>query len=231
MPTLELSKTSQRAFEQMAADLARIFGPRLVALVAFGPAASMAFIRTLSSQDLDACAALVEAWRRDGLAPPLVMTPEEFRRSLDAFPLEYTAMLDAHAVIVGDDPFAGVAIRPEDVRRACEVQARGLLIHLRQGWLQAAGHASHLADLVEASSGPLRQTLLHVARLEGVRADSDDALTTFAAERLALPGGLIKAVLALGDAPESARQLAGRLPEYLAAAEQLWSFVDGWRSR
>ncbi len=32
------------------------------------------------------------------------------------------------------------------------------------------------AELVEESSGPLRQLLKHVARLEGARATDDDAL-------------------------------------------------------
>lgn len=231
MASLELSKAQRRAFDRLAADLTRIFGARLVALVAFGPAASVAFASTLGAADLDACAAIVETWRRDGLAPPIVMTPDELRRSLDTFPLEYAAMLNAHVVIAGHDPFAGTAIKSEDIRRACEAQARGLLIHLRQGWLDAAGHAEHLEELVDASAAPLRRLLTHVAQLDGTRADGVESLTTFAVERLGLPGDLVKSVLSLEDHPEAARQVVRRLPEYLAAAEQLWTFVDAWRTR
>jgi hypothetical protein len=231
MTPLELSKSSRRAFEHLATDLTRIFGPRLVALVAFGPAASVAFASTLTADDLDACAALVETWHRERLAPPLVMTPDEFHRSLDTFPLEYAAMLESHVVIVGSDPFAGVTVKREDIRRACEVQARGLLIHLRQGWLEAAGHANHQAELVQHAAEPLRRLLSHVAQLEGARAETGDDVLTFAVERLGLPADLLKAVLALETAPESARLVAKRLPELLPTAERLWLFVDTWRAR
>jgi len=231
MTPLELSKSSRRAFERLAADLTRIFGPRLVALVAFGEAASVAFASTLTAEDLDACAPLVETWRRERLAPPLMMTPDEFRRSLDTFPLEYAAMLESHLLIRGSDPFAGAAVKREDVRRACEVQARGLLIHLRQGWLDAAGHADHQAELVARAAEPLRRLLSHVARLEGARAETADDVTTFAVERLGLPGDCLKAVLALETAPESSRLVARRLPELLSTAERLWLFVDTWRAR
>ena len=231
MRPLELSRTSRRAFDRLADDLRRIFGDRLVALVAHGPATSLAFVTTLGADDLDACAVLVMPWHRDGLEPPLILTPDEFRRSLDTFPLEYAAILDEHTLIVGRTPFEGVTIRDEDIRRACEVQARGLLIHLRQGWLDAAGHADDLATLLAHSASPLRHLLTHVAQLEGARAQSNDDLVAFANGRLALPADLIKAVLALETAPEGARPLVRRLPEYLAAAEHLWTFVDTWRSR
>jgi hypothetical protein len=231
MRPLELSKASRRAFEALAADLRRIFGDRLVALVAHGPATSLAFVTTIGADDLDACAMLVMPWHREGLEPPLILTPDEFRRSLDAFPLEYAAILDEHAIIVGHDPFAGVTIHDEDIRRACEIQARGLLIHLRQGWLDAAGHADDLAALIGRSAAPLRHLLIHVAHLEDARVDSLDEIVAFANGRLGLPGDLVKSVLSLETAPDGARQLVRRLPEYLAAAEHLWTFVDAWRAR
>ncbi|HUL73075.1 MAG TPA: hypothetical protein VLT86_08235 [Vicinamibacterales bacterium] len=230
MTPLELSGSSRRAFARLAADLTRIFGDRLVALVAYGPGSSVAFVRTLAADDLDACATLADAWRRDGLAAPLLMTPDEFRRSLDTFPLEYSAILDSHVVIAGHDPFAGVEIKREDLRRACEVQARGLLIHLRQGWLEAGGHAHRVEELVEHSAAPLRRLLTHVAALEGERAHDTAGLAAFAARRLALPADLVAAVLALETAPERRREVVRRLSEYLAAAERLWSFVDAWRT-
>jgi hypothetical protein len=231
MRPLELSKAARRAFDRLAEDLRRIFGDRLVALVAHGAATSLAFVATIDAEDLDACATLVLAWHREGLEPPLIMTPDEFRRSLDTFPLEYAAILDEHAVIAGRDPFAGAVIRDEDLRRASEIQARGLLIHLRQGWLEAAGHADDLAALLGRSAVPLRHLLTHVAHLEGAPATTVDEIVAFARGRLGLPGDLVKAVLSLEAAPEGARQLVRRLPEYLTAAERLWAFVDSWRSQ
>jgi hypothetical protein len=231
MTPLELSKSSRRAFERLAGDLTKIFGSRLASLAAFGQSASVAFTTSLDTADLEACAALVESWRRDGLAPPLVMTVDEFTRSLDTFPLEYSSMNDSHVVILGEDLFATATVNPDDLRRACEVQARGLLIHLRQGWLDAGGHEDDLDEMVAASAVPLRHLLSHVARLEGAPAASLADLTRFASERLGLPGDLVGAILALDAEPDSAHQVAQRLPDYIAAAERLWAFVDTWRAR
>ena len=79
-----------------------MFGDRFVALVAYDPERAASRSPPASTpRDLDALGALAEAWHHDGLATPLVMTPDEFRRSLDTFPLEYQAIIDHHVVIAG----------------------------------------------------------------------------------------------------------------------------------
>ena len=52
-----------------------------------------------------------------------------------------------------------------------------------------------------------------------------------AEELIGMPSDLVRALLALEDAPERSRTLVPRLPEYLAAVERLWAFIDSWRSR
>ena len=110
------------------------------------------------------------------------------------------------------------------------MQARSLLVHLRQGLLEAAGHTERLDHLVVDAALPLRHLLTHFATLEGARAENVDDLVKFAAQRLGLPGDLVKAVLALEPMPEGARHVSRRLPEFLSAAERLWSSVDQWQS-
>ena len=39
-----------------------------------------------------------------------------------------------------------------DVRRACEVQARSHLLHLREGFLETRGRSDALADLIVQSA-------------------------------------------------------------------------------
>lgn len=213
----------------MAADVTRILGDRLVSVVAYGPATAAVFATDITADDLHALSVLVEAWHKDGLATPLVLTTDEFHRSLDAFPLEYQAMLDRHAVIAGRDPLADVRIRPDDLRRACETHARGHLLHLRQGWLEAAGHEDRLADLIARSAPPLRALLGNVMRLSGTPASGPDALAEFAAKTIGMPGDLVQAVLAAEAHPDRRHSLVPRLGEYLDAAERLWAFVDQWR--
>jgi hypothetical protein len=231
MAPFALSAASARAFDRLGADLARVFGSRLEAVIAYGRSRALVFVSALHADDLDACSALVESWHAEGLATPLLMTAEEFRRSLDAFPLEYQAILDRHQVVVGRDPFAGVRIAPDDLRRACETEARGHVIHLRQGWLEAAGHDHDIAELMARSASPWRALLTNVARLHGHRPETDADLAAFAAKELATPDDLTRAVLALDGDSDGAPDVAERFSEYLAASEKLWQFVDAWRSR
>lgn len=230
MPTtLTLPLTARHAFDRLAADLARVLGDRFVALLATGPASSVAFATALRAGDFEAFGAIDETWHRDGVETPLLMTVDEFRRSLDAFPLEFQALLDRHVVIAGRAPVDGVHIDGGHLRRACEVQAKGHLIHLRQGWLEAAGHHDRLARMIGQSAASLRVVLSNVARLSDASAGTDGAALRGAA-LAGLDASLVSAVLAVEDDPELAGPLVTRLPEYLAAAEQLWALVDGWRT-
>lgn len=215
----------------MAADAARVFGDRFLALVAYDVERGVIFASGVTAADLAALAPLAEVWHREGLRTPLVMTREEFLRSLDVFPLEYQAIIDRHLVIAGNDLFAGHAINPEDLRRACEVQAKAHLIHLRQGWLEAGGHSHELADLVRESAAPWRVLLENVARLRGVRPDDDGALASFAGSVTGMSPDLIEALLAAGNgSADLPARLVVRLPDYLAGAEQLWATIDTWRA-
>jgi hypothetical protein len=231
MMGLLLPDRSRRAFDRLTADARRVFGDRFVALVAYEVSAGLVFTTSVTPGDLDALAVLVETWHREGLRTPLVMTEEEFRRSVDAFPLEYQAILDRHLVVAGRNPFTGVSLESADLRRACEVQARAQLIHLREGWIEAAGHADELAELLERSAGPLRVLLANVARLNGATGDDPEALARWTESVIGMPGDLVRALLALETAPDRSRALVPRLPEYLAAVERLWVSIDAWRSR
>lgn len=231
MAPLSLLPRAEKAFEQLGSDFKRIFGPRFVALVAYGPRTSAAFVREVTAADFDALAVLVHTWHKEGLATPLILTPEEFARSLDAFPLEYQAILDDHVVIAGTSPFAGVNVNVEDLRRACEMQAKGHLIHLRQGWLEAEGHAARLGDLIVRSAVPFRVLLTNVARLSGAPAAGTDDLVAFAEGTVGMPGDLVRAVLAPAPAAGKPTVLPGGFSAYVGAADRLWTFIDTWRTR
>jgi hypothetical protein len=226
-----LDAAVQRAFARCAADLRRVFGDRFVALVAGGPGAAVAFATAIRAEDLEALGVLAETWHREGLPTPVVMSPAEFRRSLDTFPAEYQALLDHHVVIDGISPLAGVTVSRDDLRRACEAQARGHLIHLRQGWIDAGAHHHGLADLIERSAGPLRHLLMNLARLQGESPASDTELAAFAHRVAGMPDALVAAILNLRHAPHESRALVPRLPEYLAASEGLWTLIDAWRAK
>ena len=225
-----IDATVRHGYERMAGDFQRVFGDRFVALVASPGGAAAAFVASLGADDLQALGPLADAWRRESAAVPLVMTTDEFRRSLDTFPLEYQSLLDHHVVIAGHPPFEDVKIQPDDLRRACEAQARGHLIHLRQGWIGQAAHHGGLAHLLADSAGPLRAMLTNLARLHGEAPADDGALAAWAHRMIGMPEALVRDVQSLADAPHRSAALVARMPEYLDACERLWAFTDSWRT-
>jgi hypothetical protein len=216
-------------------DLQHIFGERLLALLAYGqananPAPSLALVRAITAQDLDHCAARAASWHRAGCATPLLLTRDEFAGSLDAFPIEYGEILETHRVVFGADPFAGLAIRPEDFRRACEVQVKSHLLHLRENYIECRGRQSHVTALVAEAAPAFALILRRLARLDGMPAETHADLSAYAAKRPGLDARTVGAVLALSGNHQAAGVDAIRIyPAYLAAVEQLWHFIDGWK--
>jgi hypothetical protein len=224
------------AVRDLERDLRGVFGTRLQSLVAYGApghahaaARTMALVTSLTEQDLRGCAARVAAWHAAGLATPLVLAADEFAHSLDAFPLEFAAILADHTVVAGAEPFDHRTIEAGDLRRACEVQARSHLLHLRQGFVEASGNGNALAILIVESAAPLGALLTSVARLEG-RSPGDAAAAGRHVERLlGATGGSIADIAALAHVHEIPAADAERLfSPYLAAMERLVTYVDGW---
>jgi hypothetical protein len=191
---------------------------------------TLALVEDLSADDLAHMAALTSAWERRGLAIPLIFSPRELARSLDAFPLELSQILARHVVIVGDQPFRGLAVEPRDVRRACEAQIKSHVLHLREGYLQAGGDPRKVAELVATSVPPLRALLVHVAKLHGVDAQTPEALLQFLESRLNLPTDGLRPVVLLGTRRSGflGPDLSDAYPGYLAAVERLARLVDEW---
>ena len=224
---MDLSPAARQAMIRLAADCTRVFGDRFVALVAYGPTRTAVFASAIRADDLEALSALSERWRLDGLDTPLLITPHEFARSLDAFPVEYQAMLDRHEVLAGVSPFTGERPSEADLRRACEVQAKSFLIHLRQGWLQASGHGHDHEELVAESAAPLRALIGNVARLHGAGYCTDQEIVAFAGT---IPGVSAEFVAGVLSLERRHGHFNPRMNDYLVVAERLWAYVDGWRA-
>src|SRR3954470_7642367 len=200
-----------RALER---DLRGIFGSRLQSLAIYGeratahrahgrhagdggsahghdaapPTRTLAVVESMTRDDLRAAATRVDAWHDAGLATPLLLAAREFSQSLDAFPLEFGAILVDHVVVAGENPFASLAVDPADVRRAVEVQARSHLLHLREGFLETRGRADALSVLILQSAPAFAALVSSIARLEGKR-DGDPPSAARHVERLLAPAG------------------------------------------
>jgi hypothetical protein len=216
-------------------DLQRIFANRLDAVVVYGwrrqgLVPTLALVTSLTMDDLNACAERSGAWRRAGAAIPLLLTRSDFVRSLDAFPIEYGEILERHEVVFGSDPFDGLTIGSEDRRRACEVQVKSHLLHLREDYVESGGRRSEIDALVRESAPGFSAVLRQIARLDGASTESAGDLVTYAHERVRLDPHIVGDLLAISDADGLAPvDTVKAFPAYLAAMERLSDFVDQWR--
>ena len=171
-----------------------------------------------------------QRWGRAGIDTPLILPEDEFRRSLDAFPLEYGEIRrrtrGSSAVI------RSTASR--STRRTCVVPARR---RSRVTWSTCAKASSKraddpaaIADLVAASAPAFAALLRNVARLAGSRctAQGSDlapkARTPRPSTGCRQPGPVARRRPARhrGPAPASFRTTS-------RAVEQLAHAVDTWR--
>jgi hypothetical protein len=244
-----LGAAASSAATTLADDLTAQFGTRLDSLVAYGrwihdasaasappgprpdaeaPLHTLALVADLGYADLAACADRAERWRGLGLVVPLLLTRDEFVSSLDAFPIEFGDIIDRHVTLVGRDPFDNVRVPQEDLRRACEVQARSHLIHLREGFLEAAGRPEDVGRLIQRSVGSFGSLLGNLARLQGVDGVNIDALARFAETRFEISSSLVRTLLGLSRPPgrDEALQL---YPPYHDASALIAARVDRWK--
>jgi hypothetical protein len=220
---MHAAATRRPELDGLASDLQRVFAERLRSLVAYQDIAdpqavnTLALVESIRFGDLAACASMAPSWRRLGLEIPLMLTAEEFGRTLDVFPLEYGGIVATHSVIVGSNPFEGVQVAAADLRRACELQAKSHLIHLREGFLESGGHAPAVARLIAASSRALRTLVAHIERLD-----------PGAAERAGVTDELVREIAAADQS--TIADPTALMSRYVAAVERLWQQVDAWRA-
>jgi hypothetical protein len=236
------------AVRQLERDLRGIFGSRLQSLVIYGAherggsrshghqphgnhaaTRTLAVIEAMTLDDLRATARQVERWHDAGLATPLVLESREFERSLDAFPLEFGAIIAAHVVVAGNDPFAALSVDPADVRRACEVQARSHLLHLREGFLETRGRSDALSVLIAESAPAFSALVASLAWLDGLAGGDPAAAARHVERKVGLPDGPIAKVVTLVHTRDlSSADAEGLFAPYFDAVEKIVAYVDGW---
>ena len=228
-----MDTASRSEHDALVADLRRIFGSRLDAVVAYGGippdwSRSLALVTSLGMDDLTALAAVASVWHARGIATPLVLPREEFAQSLDAFPVEYGEIIDTHSVLVGNDPFAGVEIAPRDLRRALENRTASHLLHLRENYVELGGRPAAIEALVRESAPGFQALLRRTAHLDGTSVDTPTALAQWAAVRAGLDARVVSDLLAIANEPAPAVDAVRLFPEYLDTVEALLHAIDRW---
>ncbi|HEX5726233.1 MAG TPA: nucleotidyltransferase domain-containing protein [Longimicrobiaceae bacterium] len=235
-----MGKEIERA-EAFARELAGLYGGDLVAAVLYGSAARgeyregvsdlnlLVLLRDAAPATLRRASAAARRWVDGGNPPPMMLAEDEWRRSADVFPIELTDIRDAHRVLHGADPFAGIAIDPADLRHQCEAELKGKQIQLRERYLLTSGQPAELGELLVRSFSTFLVLFRTVLRLEEGEAPRDpEAVVRAVAGRAGFDPGPVLEV-------HRARGAGGKLKPaadaavvvgYLDAVEKVVRYVD-----
>jgi predicted nucleotidyltransferase len=227
--------------DEFVGQLRGAFGDELRAVVLYGSAASgeqrspgagsdlLVLVDSLQLSRLEAVGATVKAWTEAGNPVPFILTVEEWRRSVDVFPMEYVDILERHRVLHGDPPFGATRVDPVHLRHELEHEAMGALLHLRKGALAAGGDGRNRLQLLEVSKGTVLAVLRATLRLHG-ETPPTDALEV--CDRAASVAGFdstpFKRVVqhVRGDAKLSPKETGPLLASYVEGVERLVRHLD-----
>jgi hypothetical protein len=217
--------------DDFASQVTAALGPRLAALLLYGsaarhPAEVAAAMNTLlivtggRAPDGDLFAKLAEPvrkWVAAGHPPPLLMTDQEWRESADAFPIEYEDIREAHRLLAGHDPWTGITVRREDLRRQLEHELRGKLMHLRQSFAAYWNDTKRLAEVVRDTRSSFQAMLRAALRLAGRTAPAaPDALVREAAALIGFSASTFAEPAAYLDAVTRTAEYVNRLERNFA---------------
>src|SRR5213082_2587950 len=232
---------AQLTLDTLGDAATRALGPRLVALLLYGSAArgthvpDRSDVNTLLICDgvdqalFDALTPLVRVWIRAGHPAPLILAEREWRESADAFPIEYEDMREAHRLLAGRDPWPGIQVDREQLRRQLEHELMGKLVRLRQAYAALQEDPKQLARVVVGSAGGFFTMLRAVLRFVGRPVPASPAeLVRSAAAVIGFP--------AAGLAPLVQHAVGGPMPRlaqrdplataYLAAVARTAEYVN-----
>jgi hypothetical protein len=235
-----MGKEMDRA-RDFARDLTTTYGDDLVSVVLYGSAVRgeyregvsdlnlLVLLRDTAAATLRRGSALARAWGAAKNPPPLVMSEREFRGSADVFPMELADIRDAHVILYGTDPFAGVEISHADLRLQLERELKSAYIRLRTRYLTDAGDAARFEPLLLKSLSTFLVMFRTVLRLsdESVARDPE-AVVQATARRVGFdPAPLLEIVRArAGGAKLDVGPDAPVVTGYLDAVAEVVRYVD-----
>ena len=113
------------------------------------------------------CAQLTETWQKHGIVPPLLLTEEELRQSVEYFPLEYGEIKENHVLLEGRDPFQTLHINDQYLSLQCQQELSGNLMRVRQRFIEGYGRPEAIGAFLPLSLMALLPSLRGLCRALG----------------------------------------------------------------
>jgi hypothetical protein len=230
--------------DELVAQLQKVYGAQLRAVVLYGSAAAgehipkrsdynvLVIVDELNMTHMRAGAAVARAWGEKGNPPPLTLTLAEWRGSADIFPMEYADILERHRVLYGTAPFERISVDREHLRLQLEHEAMGKLLKLRQGVLAAGGDDKQHIELLSASLSTIMVIFRAVERLHGATPPTDyDRLSRDVAARVGFDVEPFVRVVrhVRGEEKLGSSEVSGVLAGYIAGVQRLVAYLDQYQ--
>ncbi len=174
----EMPESVQETLRPYLAQVQKLFGASLEAVILYGSAAGGEYVPgksninllvLLAKQDtelLKQYAALHKRWQKEQIVVPLFLTLEELKSSLELFQLEYLEIKEQHVLLSGRDPFPELRIDGRNLRLQCEQELRGNLLRLRQRFVEGGASTEAITILLPLSFTALMPCLRGLLRAE-----------------------------------------------------------------
>ncbi len=174
----EIPETVRETLRPYLAQVQKLFGNALDAVILYGSAAGGEYLPgksninllfLLAKQDAELLrqyAALHKRWQKEQIVVPLFLTQAELKSSLDVFPLEYLEIQDQHVLLAGRDPFPELRIGLKNLRLQCEQDLRGNLLRLRQRFVEGGASTEAITILLPLSCTALMPCLRGLLRVK-----------------------------------------------------------------
>jgi hypothetical protein len=216
-------------------------GTNLESVILFGSAAAGDFhpefsnvnlfcvVRDSSFAALQAMAPAVKWWDGQKQPPPLFMTHDEVKRSVDVFTIELIDMQQHHRVLFGEDVVQGLSIPANLHGVQVEYELREKLALLRQHLLLASGSDSRMWELLLRSVSSFATLFRHALIVLGYGAPvgKREAVEELS-KQIGFDASGILQVLDVRERKSDRKKLAVAdvFSRYLAALEQVAAAVD-----
>jgi predicted nucleotidyltransferase len=239
----KIPRSPDEIFSDFVADLKEVFLDDLVSVILFGSGAGddyvfkksdLNFLVVLSEkgiEKLDKGFDLVKKWGRRRVSPPLYVTEEYVRSSLDSFPIEFLNMQRRHILVHGKDVLKKLKVDRDNLRLECEAQVKGKLLHLREEFLKTLGRKKPLQNLVSMTVptfASIFTALLIFKDIEPPAGKEEILLKT--AETFELNRDVFQRVMEVREKRRtlSRNELIELMRNYISEIRRLTKIVDGW---
>jgi predicted nucleotidyltransferase len=231
---------TEKLLARITTEARAAFGGDLVSVVVYGSAAGDDFIAgrsdvnvaivldAISFPHLQALAAYLPAWRKQGAAAPLFVDHAFLARARDVFPMEILDIRAEHRLLFGEDVFTGLDVDFGHLRFQLEQEARAKLLRLQVLYAECGGGTKALRELMLDSARTFVVLMRSLLRFRGGEAPTAGlkVLDRFEEDMLLPLPALREVLLVAATAAAWERNVGEIFADYLSDVEKLVDVID-----